>query len=94
MLRFEVVYIQSGAPEPSIAVVSQTRRWNGAVSEADRYLQDAYDNLKLHCDGNRIIVGPLIPLVEGQEAYDWAAIELDPDLNLVRYRRILIRRSS
>ena len=93
MARFEVVYIQSGAPEPTIAVVSQTRRWNGAVNEADRYLQDAYDNMKLHCDANKVIVGPLIPLVEGQEAYDWAAIEYDPNYDeIVRYRRILIRR--
>lgn len=92
MSRFEVVYIQSGAPEPSVAVVSRTRRWNGAVNEADRYLQDAFDNMKLHCDENRVTVGPLIPLTEGQEAYDWAVIETDPDYDIVRYRRILIRR--
>ena len=77
MSRFEVVYEQSGAPEPTIAVVSKTRRWNGAVNEADRYLQDAYDNMKLHCDDNRVTVGPLIPMVEGQERYDWMVVEID-----------------
>ena len=92
MARFEVVYIQSGAPEPTEAVVSRTRRWTGAVNEADRYLQDAYQNMLLHADGNKVYIGP-INGVTG-ELYDWMVVEYDPEWNLMRYREIRIRRTS
>lgn len=41
-------------------VVATTKRYNGAVSERDRYVESVADNQRKHFPGMRVVIGPTV----------------------------------
>lgn len=90
-MRYEIVIAE---PDPQTGeaekVVATTRRYNGAVNEFERYITDAYANMVQHGEGDHIVGGNYEDWDHYEDSYFIG--HFDKDWNLMRYRRIFIRR--
>jgi hypothetical protein len=95
MARFEVVLVQSGAPEPTVSVVQTTRRYNGAVNAVKVYGDDAAENMALHTDfdAGEDIFEVLLPEPDGSIGYR-AYYRYDADGNQMGWRRVYLRKKE
>ena len=92
-MTYEIVLVQSGAPESTEAVIATTRRYNGAVNVVKVYGDDAAENMALHTDfyddefmDYREVKddnGNVIDVTYGQ---------FEPDGTLMRFRRVYMRK--
>ena len=71
-MRYSVVVRRSIGNAPDV-VVAQTRRYLGAVAEADRWLDSARANAKNHNPDGRVVTGPT------DNPDSWAVVSLFPD---------------
>jgi hypothetical protein len=70
-VRYTIVTRRNVGNAPD-SVIGNTRRYNGAVSIADAYIDSAYANARKHCPDGRVVQGPIGPDAQ-------AVISLYPD---------------
>lgn len=57
-MRYTIVTRRNVGNAPD-SVIGNTRRYNGAVSIADAYIDSAYANARKHCPDGIVVQGPL-----------------------------------